>query len=155
MILDAFILQCTVLSRIEFLGCSPNLLLILAFIAGYSRGKIPGLLMGFFAGLCLDVFYCDILGFNALLLMIIGYVSGGLNKYFYSDNIYVPITLLVCSDLFYCLIYYVFWFATRMRFEIGYYLLHVILPEFFLTLIAGVILYLPLAKLNNRLSVDA
>ncbi len=154
LILVAFLLQCSVFSRLTFIDCSPNLLLIITFAAGYTRGKTPGMLLGFFSGLLMDVFYCDVLGYNAVILLIIGFVSGMLNKYFYSEHIYVPLFFIVCFDLIICLCYYVFFYAARGQFSFGYYFLHVILPGFLLTFIAALLAYLPLAKLNERLAVE-
>lgn len=153
-IILAFIIQCTVFTRFSIFGASPNLLLIITFLAGYARGRVPGLLTGFFSGLCFDIFYSDVIGFNALTLLIIGYVSGIWNRYFYDDNLYVPLSLLAASDIFYSLVFYVFKFAVRLRFDIGYYLLYIIVPQFILTLIAGIILYIPLVKLFSRLSLE-
>lgn len=154
LILAAFIVQCTLFPKIGTINTAPNLLLILAFMAGYSRGKLPGLLIGFFAGLCFDVFFGDVIGFYALVLLLIGYISGIWNRFFYSDNIYIPLFLLCCSELFYSLVTFFFRFAMQGKFEFGAHFMHVILPEFFLTLVAGMILYLPLAKLYTRMSVD-
>lgn len=154
LILAAFIIQSTIFSKFTILGCAPNLMLILAFVAGYSRGRIPGLLMGFFGGLCMDVFFSDVIGFNALLLMLLGYISGIMNRNFNTNSIYTPLAVLVLSDFLYCIIYYCAWFGLRGKFDILYYLVHIIIPEFLLTLIAGLILYIPLSKLNKRLSYN-
>ena len=155
MILLAFIIQCTVLSRLTYLSCAPNFLLALTFIYGYSNGKTSGMFIGFFAGLLLDVFFCEFIGFNALIFVIIGFVSGMWNKYFYSDNIYIPLLLLVGSDLFYCLINFFFWFVLRARINIGYYFGNVIIPEFLMTLAAGIIIYKPVTILNNKLRIES
>ena len=153
LIIAAFVLQSAVFSKIQILGCAPNLLLILTFVYGYTKDKISGMLMGLFSGLLLDTFSCDVIGYNALILLIIGFISGIWSSYFYSDDLYVPLLLILGSELLYCLLYYVFWFLLRAKFEFGYYLIHVILPEFLLTIIAGVILYKPLALLNEKLSI--
>ncbi|MCF0228089.1 MAG: rod shape-determining protein MreD [Parasporobacterium sp.] len=146
-IIAAFILQSTVISRIPLLGCGPNLMLIITFIYGYLNGKTSGMLAGFFSGLLMDIFYCEVLGYNALILVLIGFISGIWNTFLYSDDLYIPLIIISGSDLCYGLVYYVFWFALRARFEFGYYLLHVILPEVLLTFIFGLIIYKPMAAL--------
>ena len=151
-VIAGFILQCTVISRIPFLDCSPNLILIFTFIYGYKNGKTVGMVTGFLGGLLIDIFFCDVIGYNALILVIIGFISGIWNSIFYSDDLYVPLLLMMGSDLLYCIAYYVFWFLLRARFHFGYSMMHIILPEFILTLIAGAILYKPISALIERLA---
>lgn len=151
LIIIGFILQCTVISRIRFLGCAPNFILILTFIYGYKNGKIAGMITGLCGGLLIDIFFCEVIGYHALVLVVIGFISGIWNSYFYSDDLYVPLLLIMGSDLCYCLVYYLFWFLLRARFNFVYALTHVILPEFILTLIAAAILYKPLSLLNEKL----
>ena len=152
-IIAAFILQGTVLSRLPVLGCSPNLVLIITFVYGYCEGSIPGMAAGFFCGLLTDIFFADVLGFNALVLVLIGFISGIWKTFFYSDDFYIPMAALTCSSLLYCLINFIFRFVLRARFDFGYYIIHIILPEFLLTFIAGVILYKPLSALTERLKI--
>ena len=106
---------------------------------------------GMFAGLMLDIFFCDVIGYHALILLIIGFISGVWDSFFYSDDLYVPLLLLILSDLFYCIVYFIVWYVLKAKFDFGYYLLHIMLPEFLLTFIAGVILYKPVSLLITRL----
>ena len=151
LIVAAFIVQYTIIARIPVLGCAPNLLLILTFMYGYSRGKTAGMLVGFFAGLVADVFFCEVLGFHALIFLLIGYVNGRWNKYFYSNVIYIPLILLLCSDAFYSFAYYICWYVLRGRLAIGYCLTHIILPELLMTFVAGLLLFKPLKFLNSKM----
>ena len=153
MIIVAFILQDTIISKIPVLGCAPNILLIITFVYGYCEGKIPGMVVGIFSGLLIDIFFSEYLGFNALILMITGYISGMWKSYFYSDDFYIPMAALVCNNILYFLAYMIFGFILRGHFEVGYYLLHMVLPEFLMTFIAGVILYKPCSALVERLKV--
>ena len=153
LILAAFLLQDTVISRVPVLGCSPNILLIITFVYGYCEGKIPGMITGLFGGLLIDIFFSEYIGFNALILMIAGYVSGIWKTYFYSDDFYIPMVALICDNILYFLAYMVFGFILQGHFEVGYFLLHMVLPEFLMTFIAGVILYKPLSALVERLKV--
>ena len=155
LILAAFIVQCTIFPKIGTISTAPNILLIIAFMSGYSRGKIPGLLTGFFAGLCFDVFYGECIGFYALLFLLIGYISGIWNKFFYTDNIHIPLVLLCCNEFCCSIIAFFFRYVMNGKFDFGTYFMHILLPEFFLTLVAGMILYLPLGKLYSRLSADS
>lgn len=151
LLIIAFVLQSSVFSRIPLFGGGPNLVLVLTFIYGYSNSKIAGMMMGLFGGLMIDVFFCDVMGYNALILLIIGFFSGVWDSLFYSDDLYVPLILLTLSDLFYCVMYFVVWYVLRARFNFSFYLLQVLLPEFLLTFISGVILYKPVSALITRL----
>ena len=153
MLIVAFIVQGTVLSRLPVIGCAPNLILIITCTYGYCEGEIPGMTAGMFGGLLIDIFFGEVIGFNALVLVVAGYLSAIWKSWFYSDDFYIPMAALTCGNFFYYLINFVFRFILRSRFEFGYYLLHIILPEFLLTFIAGVILYKPLSALIERLKV--
>jgi len=147
----AFVLQTSVFSRMPLFSCTPNLVLVLVFIYGYSNSKIAGMLMGLFGGLMIDIFFCDIIGYHALILLIIGFVSGIWDSVFYSDDLYVPLILLVFSDVIYGVMYYIVWYILQSRFQLGFYLLQVFLPELLLTFIAGVILYKPVTAMITKL----
>ena len=151
LILAAFILQYTVIARIPVLGCAPNLLLLLTFMFGYARGKNAGMLVGFFAGLLVDIFFCSVIGFHALIYLIIGFVNGRWNKYFYSNVLYIPLVLLLCSDIFYCIAYFFFFYVLKGTFAFGYVLVHIMAPELLLTFIAGLILFKPLKFMIGKM----
>lgn len=153
LIIAAFILQSAVFSRIPIIACSPNIVLIITFVFGYCEGSISGMTAGFFGGLLIDIFQGGNIGINALILVVIGFISGIWKSYFYSDDFYIPMAALTTGNFIYCLINFVFWFILRARFDLGYYLLHIILPEFLLTFIAGIILYKPLSALLERIRI--
>ena len=153
MLIAAFVIQNTIFSRIPLIGCAPDIILILTFIFGYSKGKIFGMLMGFFGGLLIDIFFCDVIGYHAIVLLFIGFLSGIWNSFLYSDDLYVPLVLMTLSELLYCLIYFFFWYILQARFDFGYYILHIMLPEFLLTFIMEVILYKPVTLLIDKLSI--
>lgn len=147
----AFVLQYTVISRIDYIECGPNLLMVITVIYGYSRGKNAGMIIGFFAGLMADVFYCEVIGYNALMLVAIGFFSALWRKKYYSDTLTLPMVIIVISNLGYNLIYYFIWYVMRSEFYFAYSLEHVIIPNLLLTLVAGIILYKPILFLNTKL----
>lgn len=151
LILAAYLLQYSAFIRIPVINCSPNLMLILTFAFGYVRNKNAGMLVGFFAGLFIDVFYCPVIGYNALVLMVVGFVCGSLKKVYYSNSLLTQIFILCCCDIACSLIYYFFWFILQSRFAFVHCLLHVILPEFLFTLLAGIILIRPLQALIKKM----
>ena len=108
--------------------------------------------MGFVCGLLMDVFYGDVLGFNTLILVYVGYVNGIFNKMFFDEEVTLPIALLVGSELAYSFIFYIFNFLLRGRLELGYYFVHIMLPELAYTVIIAVLLYRVLLRINHKLT---
>lgn len=146
-----FLLQCTVFPSFSFGGIVPNLLIVLTASFGFMRGEKEGLVIGFFCGLLIDVFFGEVIGFYALLYMYIGYTNGKFNKIFYPEDIKLPIALIIMSDLFYGITCYILMFLMRARFHLLYYLRHVILPEIVYTIVVTIFLYPLILRINRKL----
>ena len=69
LIIFCFLLQSTVFHAVAFGGIVPNLLIVLAASFGFMRGEKTGLVIGFFCGLLMDIFFGEVIGFYALLYM--------------------------------------------------------------------------------------
>ena len=115
-----FLLQCTVFRALAFGGIVPNLLIVLTASFGFMRGEKTGLLIGFFSGLLVDIFFGSVIGFYALLYMYIGYANGKFSAIFYPEDIKLPITLILCSDFAYGIICYMILFLLRGKFDFQY-----------------------------------
>lgn len=148
-ILVCFVLQSTLFKRLSFGGISPNLLIIITAAFGFMYGKKCGLLVGFFCGLLTDIFFGDVLGFFAMIYMYIGFINGIFRSIFYKEDIKLPLVLITGSDFLYGLVTYLLLFLLRSRFDIGYYFLHIILPEVVYTIVVTIILY-PLILATNK-----
>ena len=133
LILICFVLQCTVFRIFAFGGIVPNLLIVLTASFGFMRGEKTGLIIGFFCGLMIDVFFSDVIGFYALVYMYIGYANGKFARQFYPEDIKMPMFLITCSDFGYGLICYL------------------VIPEVVYTLIVTVFLYPVILKINFHL----
>lgn len=97
--------------------------------------------MGFICGLLFDIFSFNVIGFNALLLMIIGYLNGYFVNTFYSEDVKLPLLLISLSDLLYSFVYYVFLFLLNNKLEFGNYFFTIIMPEFFYTILISILFY--------------
>ena len=146
-----FLLQCTVFRALAFGGIVPNLLIVLTASFGFMRGEKNGLLIGFFGGLLVDIFFGSVIGFYALIYMYIGYANGKFSAIFYPEDIKLPITLILCSDFFYGLTCYVILFLLRAKFDFSYYLVHIILPEMVYTVVVTLFLYPVILRVNHSL----
>ena len=136
-----FKLQSSVFSRINIGGIVPNMLIIITACFGFMEGDLAGLLVGFFCGMLMDVFYGSFKGFYALIYMYLGYLNGKFCNIFYPEDVKLPLALIVSTDLLYGLSCYVFLFLLRGRFEIGFYFGHIILPEIIMTIIMTLLVY--------------
>ena len=87
-----------VFQGLDFGGIVPNLMIVLTASFGFMRGEKTGLLIGFFCGLLVDIFFASVIGFYALLYMYIGYMNGKFAQIFYPQDIKLPVALILCSD---------------------------------------------------------
>lgn len=151
LVIVCFCLQCTLFKTLSLGYISPNLLIIITSSFGLMRGKKEGLVIGFFCGLLIDIFYGDVLGFYALIHMYIGYVNGFFNKIFYDEDIKLPIILITLSDFVYGFIIYVFLFLLRTRLDFMYYMIHIIIPEVVYTIVVTIVFYRVIRAINRKL----
>ncbi len=150
-VLVCFLLQTALFRYLDLAGIVPNLLLIPTVSFGMMRGRKEGMLVGFFSGLLLDIFFDTIIGPYALLYMYLGYINGFFHRVYYMEDILLPMLMVGANDLVYSLIIYIVTYLLRNRLDIGFYSVHVILPEMIYTMIMTLILYKPLVKINQWL----
>lgn len=149
-----FVLQSTVFQALSFASIAPNLLIVLTASLGFMRGRKEGMLVGFFSGLLLDVFFGSVLGFYALLYMYVGYINGFFQKIFFPEDIKLPIILISASDLTCNLFVYFFQFLFRSQFHFSYYLFHIIIPELVYTILVMIFQYFIILKINQKLEAE-
>lgn len=150
-IIICFVLQSAMFHYIRLAGVMPDLLLILVVSTAYMRGRLPGLLVGFFSGLLVDLMFGSIVGLYALLYLLIGYFVGFTNKIYSNDDYTLPLLFIGVSDLVYKFFYYIFEFLLRGKLSFPYYFKRFIIPEVIYTIAASVLLYKLLHMVNNRL----
>jgi rod shape-determining protein MreD len=151
LIIVCFLLQSTVFRSFAFAGIVPNLLVILTASFGFMRGENEGLWIGFFSGLLCDIFFGDVLGFYALIMMYIGFLNGKFNRIFYPEDIKLPLGLIIISDISYSMTCYVLLFLLQGKFNFPFYFTNVILPEAVYTILVTCILYPIILFINDRL----
>ena len=152
LILSCFILQGTVLKTLAIGSISPNLILILVISFGFMCGKNTGLWMGFWCGLILDLLCAELIGFYALVYMIIGFSAGCCCKLFYDDELRVPMVVTAAGDLIYGGLVYGMQFLLRGRTDFLYYMIRIIIPEMIYTVLLTVVMYKIFLKIHNKLT---
>ena len=141
LIIFCFLLQATVFHGISFAGIVPNLLLVVTASLGFMRGDKTGLIVGLFCGLLIDIFFGDVIGLYAMIYMYLGYLNGKFNGIFYPENIKLPLTLILFTNLFYGIFTYLLLFMMRGRFNFGFYFRNIIFPEVIYTILVTLALY--------------
>lgn len=159
LVFGTFLLQSCVCPWISFGGIIPNLLIILTASFGFMCGETTGIWTGFFCGLLMDIFAVyggtaikgDLIGFYALLYMLIGYGNGKFHRMFYPEDVKLPLLMISLSDLALNLVCYILLFLMRAKLDIRYYLLHIILPEVVYTIIVAFVFYPLFLWISKRL----
>lgn len=118
---------------------------------GFMRGDKSGIWVGLLCGLLMDIMFGSYLGFYALIYMYIGFIVGQFSREFFRQNILLPIILIISGDFVYGFVCYVLMFLFRVRLNLPYYMVHVIIPEMIYTTIVAVFLYPLLMRINNKL----
>ena len=150
-ILLSYILQTTIFRVFDLGGVTPNLLLIFTTSTAFIKGDRPGLLVGFFSGLLIDIFFGSYIGFYALIYMYIGFVVGKLHPIFFTQNLAIPILIIGISDFIFGFICYVLMFLFRTKFNIGYYMTAIIIPELVYTALVSIFYYPLILGINNSI----
>lgn len=143
-----FFVQTSIFPLIPYLSCSPNLLLIITFSYGLIYGEDIGIITGVFCGFLCDMYFNGEFGLYILIYSVIGYFNGVLNASFYEDSIILPMMLALINGFIYNFYVYITHFLIRKKFDILFYIFKVMLPNVLFTLIATVIIYKLLYKLN-------
>lgn len=151
MILIGFLVQSTLFSVLSLGGVAPNILIILTSSFGFMRGKKEGMFVGFLCGLIMDILFGDIIGFLALVYLVIGYLNGFFASIFYPEDIKLPMGLISASELIYCILVYIFKYLIQGRTNFGYYFIHMILPEIVYTILLTIIVYKGILFVNEWL----
>lgn len=151
LVLVCFLLQSTVMHNFALGSITPNLLIVITSAIGFMRGKKEGLLTGFCAGILIDLFYADYVGFQAFFYMIIGYGNGYFQRLFFDDDVKLPLMLIGASEFIYGLGIFLTSFLLRSKFNFGYYFINIIMPELVYTLLATLVLYQIVRRINHWL----
>lgn len=146
-----FLIQTSVMGRLDILAVKPNIVLILTVSIGFMQGRSEGLLVGFLCGIMIDLFYGDVFGFYALLYMLAGYFCGRFSQIYFDEDLRVPLILIAFCDLCMGTAIYVVRFLLRGRLDFRAYVGSVIVPEAVCTVIFSIALYKLFYRINHML----
>ncbi|NLY48805.1 MAG: rod shape-determining protein MreD [Clostridiales bacterium] len=146
-----YVLQSSLYRFFNLAGAMPNLLIILVVSSAYMRGWITGMTLGFFSGLLVDILFGNIIGVYAMIMMLIGYLTGFANRIYSKDDFTLPLVFTAVADFLYQFLYYVFEFLLRGKLDFSYYFRKIILPEIIYTVAASILVYKLLHMINHAL----
>jgi rod shape-determining protein MreD len=95
------LLQTTLLSRLDILGSSPDLLLVFSILAGYMFGVRDGLIVGLSAGFMRDMLAGRAIGLGMLLLMYAAILAAILFKHWFRRNILLGLIQVILLTVLY------------------------------------------------------
>ena len=153
-IIAAYLLQCTVFSSLELAGIKPNLLIIVTASFGFMRGSREGVLVGFVSGLLADIQFGDMIGFYALIYLLVGYINGMFQRLYFDEDIKLPLFLIAISEFLYGIIVYFLTHLLRSDFNFLLYLNKIILPELIYTIVITLGLYPLILFINHKLEAE-
>lgn len=153
LIIISYVFQTTLSHGISMGVAAPNLIMITVCSYALLRGKKEGMYVGFILGLLVDLYfgYYDVIGINAFIYMIIGFLVGLFHEILYLEDILIPIIVVGVCDFVYNFIYYVITFLLRNKLDFMYYIKAIILPEIIYTIFLTVFIYRLLMFFNKKL----
>jgi rod shape-determining protein MreD len=150
MILFGYFLQNGIFSSVLFLQTVPNVLLFMTVTYGFLRGQYTGIFVGAFCGFLCDILSGGMIGFYALVYLYIGWLSGVFNRFFYLDELVLPLILCGICDFLYGCYVYVLQFLLKGHFHFSLYLQKIILPEVVYTMVVAIVLYRIVLFVHNK-----
>ena len=153
-ILVAYVLQCAVFPALAVANIKPNLMLIVTSSIGFMRGPREGMYTGFAAGLLIDIQFGDMIGFYAIIYLIIGYINGLFRQMYYDEDIKLPLFLITISEFLYGIVIYFLMFLLRSDFDFLFYLNRIIVPELIYTIVITLGFYPLILFINQKLEAE-
>ena len=150
-IVVCFLFQSTLFQYLKLGGVVPNLLLIVTMSFGLMRGRREGLLVGFFSGLLIDIFFGSALGPYAFIYMTMGYANGFFHRIYYVEDVLLPMSMIAINDFIYNLIIYFIFFMLQNKLQFSEYLWQIVLPEMIYTILITLFFYKLLVRINLHL----
>ncbi len=152
-IILVYVLHTTLAPYIALAKVVPNFTVVFVCCISFLRGKREGMIVGFFSGLLLDLFYGynEIVGINAFCYMIIGYIVGIFKDIYFLDDINIPMLMVAISDFSYNFVFYVLTFLLRNKLNLGYYMQSIIIPEMIYSVFICFLVYRVIRFINVKL----
>lgn len=114
-----YLIQSNFFSGFTIAGVMPNMFIILVLCIGLYAGKRTGSILGILFGILIDIFIGRHIGISGILLGIVGYAGGYLDKNFSKDSKITIILISISTTIIYEFInYLILIFMYKMEFEL-------------------------------------
>lgn len=131
-LLLAVVVQTTLAPFLTVLGTKPDVALVVIVCLAMMRGPVLGAIIGFSAGLLIDVALVQTLGISSFLFTLAGYFSGRYAEGVDLDSWFPPVITVFISSLVVQLLNSVIMFLLGVQASADFILLRVVLPSAFL-----------------------
>ncbi|SHH60847.1 rod shape-determining protein MreD [Caloranaerobacter azorensis DSM 13643] len=146
-----FVLQTTIFQHLRVFGILPNTTLIILVCISVLKGKKVGSFIGLIVGFIQDILFFNVIGINAFIYFIIGYLIGSINDKIYKDSSFIPFVLTALSTVFYHLAYSFFMYFLSVNYDYLYLLRKIIFIELIYNSLLSVLIYKLVVKLEENL----
>jgi rod shape-determining protein MreD len=99
-VLAAVLLQGAFFSYLSIFGTAPDVVPVAIAVIGLLGGALVGAVVGFSAGLLVDVVLLETLGVSSLVLLAVGYIAGRYRESFEIDTAFAPAAVTGALGLF-------------------------------------------------------
>ncbi|MCL2654648.1 MAG: rod shape-determining protein MreD [Coriobacteriia bacterium] len=146
-LLLAFLLQVAVGPSIAIMSVRPNFLLVVTIIMALVNGPVEGTLVGFSAGILLDLLGTGAFGPAALVMCVVGYLAGVLHERIFAQGWLLPVLVLAVSSFLYELFYLVVILLLGQRMSFFSALFTKAIPTVLYTTLVAVVVFPALSRL--------
>lgn len=109
-ILINIIFQSSILPYFTMLKYFPNTGLVLIILVALRKGKYYGAFFGLALGLIQDILFGQVIGVNALIYFLLGYIVGLIQRVVVVENIFIPILSSILATIYYNFSFYIMMF---------------------------------------------
>ena len=147
-IVVALLIQLTLINSITILGLKPDLIMVVVVVFSLLKGEKEGTISGFASGLLQDIFSTGLLGINALVKTVIGFICGILKEKIFHEHILflIPIITFIASFIQNILIFSLLR-AFGIEYNLAWSLKQVALPEALYSSLLSPFIFLAINKL--------
>lgn len=146
-----YLLQANFFAWFNLAGVKPNLFVILVLAIGLFAGRGIGTTFGIFFGMSLDFFIGKSVGISAIMLGIIGFVGGYLDKSFSKDSRITMITMISIATLIYEIGLYTFNYFINSAQMSTIFFVRTLIIEVIFNAIITIIIYPLIIKFGYRI----
>lgn len=149
--LIVYFLQANLFSWFNLAGIKPNLFVVSVLIIGLFAGESRGVMLGILFGISLDLFIGKSIGISGIMLGIVGFLGGFLDKNFSKDSRFTMIIMIIISTCLYEIGSYLFnYFINNATIGIWLFIKTLVIENIF-NVFVTIILYPLIVKLGYKL----